>query len=437
MSTLQYVHFSSEIWGAFFCIIAMVIVLINRDFDRKGSSKLAALLMCSALLMTSDALAWMFRGVQTDAGYYIVRVSNFTAFLFGFLTMPLVAEYITHIIQLRSHIEGLYWKYIEWLLFLLGTTLLIVNSFNNFIYAFNENNVYYRMQFGSLPGVVAFAGIVLTLGVVFQYIGYLHTFEKVATIIYLILPVVAVVVQMLVYGFSFTYISLIISSLVLFISYEVNHVNYNIEKERKLTEERIRLFNQQIQPHFIFNSLSVIKYLCLKSPEEARQAIDEFSGYMRSSTDLMNATDCVPVERELDLVKHYVYMQKKHYGDSINFEFDIRDTDFCVPPFSIQTEVENALRHGLRSKVIENGTMAVRTRNENGTHIVEVEDNGAGFDTSILDNTGEGHVGIRNTRQRLRLMCGGTLDIQSEIGKGTKATISIREDGKKNENTDS
>lgn len=428
MTTLQYVHVAIELWGAFFCLVAIVSISINKVFDRSGSNKLIALMLVSALLMISDALAWLFRGNPTEAGYYIVRITNFTAFFFGFLTMPLVAEYLTHIIEGRSGIRGLYWKYVEWALFAFGAILLIVNLKYEFIYSFDERNTYYRLAFGILPAFIAFVGIVIALGVVFEYISYFYPFEKAATVIYLVLPVLSVIIQAAFYGVSFTYMSLVISALMLFISFEVNYVRYNAEKERLLAEERIRLFNRQIQPHFLFNSLSVIKYLSRTSPETAADAIDEFAAYLRASTDLMNADECVPVEREIDLVKHYTYMQQKRYGDSIKYEFDIEDTDFCVPPFTVQTMVENAVEHGLRPSGKEDGCISVKTYLKDKTHFIEISDNGVGFDTHMLDDLPEtGQIGIRNTRERLRLMCGGMTDIQSEPGRGTVVTIAIEE----------
>ena len=426
MTILQYVHFSIELWGGFFCLIATITIGIIKDFDKKGSNKLIALLLCSMLLMVSDALAWLFRGNPSEAGYYIVRIANFSAFFFGFLSMPLVAEYLTHIISKRSGIDGLYWKYIEWALFIGGTALLVVNASNEFMYSFDARNTYYRLSFSMLPGIIAFTGISITLGVVIEYIKYMNRFEKVAVIIYLLLPIVAVIIQTFKYGVSFTYLSLVISALMLYISFVVNYNNYNIEKEKKLAEERIRLFNQQIQPHFLFNSLSVIKHLCRKSADEAAKAIDEFSAFLRSCTDFMNESECVSAERELDLVKHYIYMQQKRFGDSITFKYDIQDTEFDIPPFSIQTIVENAIKHGLRAQTVENGYVKISTYKNADQHIAEIEDNGIGFDTNeIKDDSNATHIGLINTTKRLRLMCSGSLDIKSKIGEGTKVTITI------------
>ena len=109
MTTLQYIHFAIELWGAFFCMIAAIVIWLSRNLDKKGSYKLIALMIVSELLMASDAVAWLFRGNTSEVGFYIVRIANFAAFFFGFLTMPLVAEVITHLIETRSGAKGLFW----------------------------------------------------------------------------------------------------------------------------------------------------------------------------------------------------------------------------------------------------------------------------------------------------------------------------------------
>ena len=432
MTTLQYVHFSIEIWGALLCLISVISVMITRHFDKTGARKLIALLSCAMLLMISDSLAWIFRGTSSEAGYHIVRIANFCAFFFGFLTMPLVAEYVSHLIRKRSGVDGLFWKYIEWTLFLLGTGLLIANVFRPFLYTFDARNTYYRLAYGVLPGVIAFAGIFMTLGVVLQYIGNMNKLEKTALVMFLVLPNIAVIIQILHYGISFTYISLVFSIILLFVSYEFDYMQYNAEKERLLAEEKIRLVNQQVQPHFIFNTLSVIRHLCKNAPEAAAEAINEFSGYLRECTDFLNETSCIPVERELDLVRHYVNLEQKRFGKSITVEFDIEDTAFSVPPFAIQTSVENAIKHGLRAQRITNGRLTIRTHAAGRFHCIEVEDNGVGFDPELLkDPEQKSHVGYRNTVERLRLMCGGTIHVQSAPGNGTTVTIRIPGEGKR------
>lgn len=427
MSGIQYFHFSVELWGALFCIVAAACAFMIRYFDKKMTNKLINLMVCACFLMICDALAWWFRGNTSPFGYQAVRFTNYMAFFFGFLTMPLTAEYVSDIISKRAENTELYWKNIEWGLFLVGVVLLTINNFYKYIYAFDEQNRYYRLTFSFIPGFIAFVGIIITLGVAFRYVGKMNRFERIAVILFLVLPIIGITIQIFYYGISITNIMLVISSFVLFFSHINSFMQYIIEKEKELAEERIRIFNQQIQPHFIFNSLNVIRYLCKKSPDEAVETINEFSGYLRSSTDFLNETDCIDASKEFDLVKHYVFMEQKRFGKSISVEFELEDTDFMIPPFAVQTSVENAIKHGLRSINKKDGKVVISSCKKDGSHIIIITDNGAGFDTDRIKSDSSSHVGIVNTRKRLDLMCRGTFNIESREGEGTKVTITIPE----------
>ena len=113
MQTIQYIHFSVEMWGALFSFVGILTVFLTRYFDNVGSRKLMLVLLCSALLMISDGMAWLYRGNTAPAGYYIVRTANFAALFFGFLIMPLVSQYVSHLIYVRSNGVRLYWEIYE------------------------------------------------------------------------------------------------------------------------------------------------------------------------------------------------------------------------------------------------------------------------------------------------------------------------------------
>ena len=142
---------------------------------------------------------------------------------------------------------------------------------------------------------------------------------------------------------------------------------------------------------------------------------------------MMSSVDCVSAQRELELVQHYINLQKKRFGGHIDYLTDIQDVDFELPPFTIQTCVENAFTHGLRVQEATGAQyISVKTYRSQASHVVEIEDNGTGFDVRILeDDITSPHIGIRNTEDRIKLMCNGSLTIESTPGKGTKVTITI------------
>jgi sensor histidine kinase YesM len=165
----------------------------------------------------------------------------------------------------------------------------------------------------------------------------------------------------------------------------------------------------------------------LTAPNDAAETVTEFSNYLRGITDYLTEEACISVEAELDIVRNYLQIQSKRFGDGIKVEYDIKETDFDVPPFSIQTLVENAVHHGFKGGQIKNGIVRVSTKKDGNNLIVTVEDNGVGFDINELKKEEKNHVGITNTKNRVELMCKGSFNIESEPEKGTRAVIMIPE----------
>jgi len=426
LSVQQYIHFSIEVWGVLFSLVALITVFATRYFDKAGSRKLLFVLFCSFALMICDSLTWIYLGNSSQTAYYIVRSANFGAFFLGMLNMAVSAEYISHLIYKRTDGIDLKWKQIEWILFLVGTVLLIITLYNPYIYTFDNNNNYIRLRdYFWLPDLVIFMEAAVSLSVAIVYIRYLLPMERVAMVSYLTLPMIAIVISEFVYRFPCTNIAVVVSTIILFVSYESYYAQYLVEQQKKLSEERLRLVNRQMQSHFIFNTLSLIRYQCLNSPEEAAETINDFSDYLRSTTDLMLETECISFERELDIVKNYIRIQKKRFEDELSAEYNISDTDFDVPPYSIQTMVENAVLHGIRDGNSGKGKVIISTKRMKKQHIITIEDDGCGFDTSLLDKKNEKNVGIKNTAQRIEVMCQGTLTVESSPGAGTKVMITI------------
>ena len=420
MITLQYLHVSIDLWGAFFCLVAIISILIGQSYDKKGARLLIYVLICSMLLMVSDVFVWIFSGREGELAFKIVRISTYSTYFFGFLNMPLVTGYLTYLIVIRSDIGGLMWKYVEWVISIIGIILITINYINGFMYIFDPTNTYLAKPiFGTLPGIIGIFGLLISIGVVLQYYTFFNRFEQVAFISYLLLPLAAISLDLYKYRLIFTVFAIVISSLLLYFSYEFNSREYRSEMEKSLAD------------HFVFNSLSVIKYQSRKSPDEAIATIDEFADYLRACSDMMASVDCVPVERELDLVDHYIFLQKKRFGEHIEYRNSYEDTDFDIPPFTLQTLVENAFTHGLRGRVSGDEYISLKTYKNQSLHVIEIEDNGAGFDTRVLENNTPGqNIGIRNTQDRIQLMCNGSLRIESTPGKGTKVTITIPESRK-------
>jgi signal transduction histidine kinase len=207
----------------------------------------------------------------------------------------------------------------------------------------------------------------------------------------------------------------------------IEHMNYRSrmqEQEVKLAEERMFIMLSQIQPHFIFNVLGSIYHLCDQNPTLAKEAIDQFSTYLRGNLEALSKKNLVSFEEEFKHVSIYLALEKMRFADELDIKYDIQAKDFFVPALSIQPLVENAVKHGIGAK-IEGGSVTIATLDLVKYYEIRISDDGIGFDPEKPMNDGRTHVGISNVRSRLESMCNGTLEIQSEPGKGTVSIIRV------------
>ncbi len=224
---------------------------------------------------------------------------------------------------------------------------------------------------------------------------------------------------------SFLTVAIIIGSVFYYIWL---HLQFVREHENDLmASQRIRIMMTQIQPHFLFNALNTVRALYAKDPPLADRTLEDFSAYLRQNLESLSQTELVPVAKELEHTRLYVEIEELRFPN-IRVEYEIEDDSFTIPALTIQPLVENAIRHGVRSR--KDGLVTVSTAREADAHRITVQDNGAGFDGKQLAALDDSHIGLRNVKDRVEQMCGGTMILQSEIGKGTCVTLLIPDEKK-------
>jgi len=185
----------------------------------------------------------------------------------------------------------------------------------------------------------------------------------------------------------------------------------------------------QIKPHFLINTINSIAALGYYDMEKMQRLLEEFTNYMRTSFDFHNINREVFIERELDLVRSYLFIETERFGERIRVNWDLSDNlNFFLPPLSIQTLVENAVTHGILKRAA-GGEIFIRISETVNEIDILVKDNGVGMKeekvADILLNPISKGIGLRNTNRRLKQMYGKGLIIQSSIGKGTFVSFQI------------
>lgn len=200
--------------------------------------------------------------------------------------------------------------------------------------------------------------------------------------------------------------------------------------ESELERANFSIMLSQIQPHFMYNALNTIKSLIKRDPDKAEKAVIDFSMYLRGNMDSLTQIDPISFKEELAHIKHYCNIEQLRFGDKLDIFYEIGPDDFYVPVLSVQPIVENAIKHGVTKKA-EGGSVTLSTEEDKDNYYIIVEDDGKGFDVEKamnIQDENRSHVGIKNIKDRFENIMSAKVTIESEIGKGSKVTVSLPKD---------
>ena len=204
-----------------------------------------------------------------------------------------------------------------------------------------------------------------------------------------------------------------------------------------LLQARMEALQNQINPHFLFNTLNSVSSLVRFDPDTARELIIKLARILRR---LLNSSDSfVPLREEVEFIDNYLDIEVVRFGrDKLRVikELEPESLEMLVPAMLLQPLVENSIKHGLASK-IEGGSIYLRSRRGAKAIIIEVEDDGVGMGAAQLiekpNGLGGTGIGMANVAERLKVLYGDTarMTIDSQDGKGTlvRLRLPILEDG--------
>lgn len=205
---------------------------------------------------------------------------------------------------------------------------------------------------------------------------------------------------------------------------------HKVEQQQKQTRElQIQLLQAQIHPHFLFNTLTTLKYLALLNEDmPVSEGISALSHLLRNT--IVEKQAYVSLEKEIENVKDYIVIQKLRYGNLFETEYNIEEAvkQRKILKFLLQPIVENSILHAFREDG-EHQKLTIHAFEQADALIVEIGDNGTGFDPSIKKETNSSFsgIGMTNIKERLSLMYGASygMEVMSEKGKGTIVSLRL------------
>jgi len=400
----------------FMQLLGLIFVVADDHYFARTQRVILFLIdLCVLMLVIQNYLDYMFSDQWSN-----IQLRTAAA-AFGYILRPLILILFINLIYNNKRIL----RYL-WILIWINTAVYVTPFFSSVAFYINSEN-----SFVSGPLKNTCLVISLILLVILFYIS-VHSFRRdkrgpAAIPVFIALMVLGGLimdmhVSVLNYV-SFLTVTIVCGSTFYTIWLQMQYVRSYEDNVR--AEQRIQLMMSQIQPHFLFNTLSTIQALCLIDPEKASSTTEKFGTYLRQNIDSMSQTELIPAEKELEHTKIYSDIEMIRFP-RIRVVYNVLDSDFKLPALTIQPLVENAIRHGIRIR--ENGLVTVQVSAcEDSGHEIIIRDNGKGFDVEEALSADESHIGLRNVKSRIEQMCGGKLTIQSAPGKGAVLTIYIPE----------
>lgn len=432
MFTLRYMHILLEIWDSILCVIMALCTYWNKGFAEWKRRILMNMYIYAVILMIMDACAWGFDGYSGKAGYYIVRMSIFFAFIaansllltfHGYICQHILGQAFEETDEFHNRIGKIpCWSYSVYCLGGVSILLVIVAQFTGLYYYFDTDNFCHRNTFFPIALLMPLLELMLDLSLIIKFRRRLKKALFVSMTFYVALSAAAGGVMLFFNGISLVHTAITLSLFFMFIAAVMEQGRELAKKEKEMCDIRAELLLSQISPHFIYNTLTTIKHLCKKDAGLAAETVDEFAGYLRGNLDSLMGNRKILFSEELIHTKKYIAIEKKRFGKRVNVTYEIREDSFMVPALTLQPIVENAIKHGI-TKREQGGTICISTGKDDTDYWIAVEDDGVGYHTDAKQE--KGHIGIPNVTSRVESICGGRVSIVSTYEGGTTVLIRI------------
>ena len=414
-------------------LFAIAVVIILFIANKKKISHMidtnifSILLISTAVVLLLESATWLLDGRQDEISSNILLSIVYFEDLMQIVPCYMWILYCDKMIFGKTSLRR---KMIYAIPVGINIIFFIINIFTGIVCTVDQNGYYRRGDMFAF--VVGLTLVYLVASFVISLYAYLKAkgtdrSQYLYMAIFPILPIIGIVLHALFFGLESVWIWVAISLLLVYINVQ-NHMSEKLERE--LTQNNIAIMLSQIQPHFLYNSLTTISYLCDLDPKQAKQATIKFAKYLRGNLDSIKSSGLIKFEQELKHIEVYLALEKIRYVDRLNIMYNIESTDFMLPSLSIEPLVENAVKYGIGHKE-GGGTLTISTFEDDNFYIVTVADDGVGFDLSEAKDDGKTHIGISNVQSRISVQCGGKLEINSKKNVGTTITVKIPKDKNK------
>ncbi len=408
-----------ELSGVMICVMAILLLSVGPKIGRLERAYFRWCFSCCIVFASANIAGLLMRGLPGSGWRAALYVSNYVEFLMPTAMAYLITRYLLDIVGPEQKKTAVRRGTLA--LLIAHVIMLTVSQFTGLVYIIGPDNLYRRQPWYPLCLVSTALILLNDFVIVLKYRRKLTKKELAAFLIYFTAPAAALVLQSIQYGINYSVFSTFFAGFTMYLFIVSDQTERYEREQRENARQQASILLLQMRPHFIYNTMMSIYHLCAIDPMKAQQVTGDFTDYLRQNFTAIAAENTIPFTQELAHTRAYLAVEKARFEDKLFVDMDTPLTTFKLPPLTLQPIVENAVKHGI-SPELEPLHISIRTRETEQGCEITVEDNGPGG--SPTDDGGP-HIALENIRQRLRMMCGGTLTIEQGSRGGTLVIIRI------------
>ncbi len=299
--------------------------------------------------------------------------------------------------------------------------IISITPFTTCFYSYTPENEFYRGPFYFLLVLLIEAMNLLSLAGVFRRRSKL-SLRYYCSFLIVFLPLTVIgFIHFFVSVFFFLAICIVLFALAMYVLILSDQIDQTVRQQREIAHQHASIMVLQMRPHFIYNTMMSIYYLCKQDADLAQRVTLDFTTYLRKNFTALASEELIPFSDELEHTRAYLAVEQAQFEDSLFVDYDTPHTDFRVPPLTLQPIAENAVKHGMDPDS-EPLHILIRTKHSASGSEIIVENNGADFEPA---DDSEPHIALKNIQQRLAMMCRGELAVTPREGGGTVVRVTI------------
>ena len=351
--------------------------------------------------------------------------------IFRYIARPCVIFF-----ELTIIVPDLKYKVLAALPLIFNSVIYLISPFAGELVFRFEGPVYMRFTLGLTTYYVLMFYVVLLCFCSFRRFGRQSKSKNMIVISIAVLSVITAVLEVSNVEPSFvepvTALSILTYYIYLSTIYQQEMRRSVAEKELRIEQDTLKLLRAQIQPHFIYNTLGVMRSLIRQDQRVAVKCLDDFADYLKGHIRAIQSDEPIPFEKEVENVEAYLALVRSDHYIDLEIVYDFREKHFDIPALTLEPIVENAIKHGISEN---GGRITIKTFSRGDSIVITVEDSGSDREIVTEREKDRLGVGLENTRRRLQLQCGGELELTRKETGAVAEIVIPRKRGDRNEDT--